>query len=103
MSNQSKKYKKLIQKANEDIVLDQLNNKIANYKKKHAPKTYTKNQFMYSSFSFALEIVAAVAIGFLIGFYLDKFFDFKFVFKVVCLMLAFIASIVNIYRTTSKD
>ncbi|NRA73813.1 MAG: AtpZ/AtpI family protein [Rickettsiales bacterium] len=98
----SNKGKKKIQLSNESTKLDKLNKKIQHYKKKHAPKTYKKENFLYSSFGFALEIVAAVAVGLLVGFYLDKFFNFKFVFKISCLMLAFIASLVNIYRATSK-
>jgi F0F1-type ATP synthase assembly protein I len=82
--------------------LDQLNKKIRDYKEKHKAKDYTKKTLVMGSLNIAIEIVAAVAVGLLIGFYLDRFFDTKIVFKIVCLLLAFVASLVNIYRTIDK-
>ena len=82
--------------------LDQLNKKIQTYKQKRGRKTYKKAKFVFNSFNVALEIIAAVAIGLLIGFYLDQFFDLKFFFKITCLILAFVASLVNIYRAMNK-
>jgi ATP synthase protein I len=82
--------------------LDQLNKKIRDYKEKNKGKSYDKKALVTGSFNIAIEIVAAVAVGLLIGFYLDRFFDTKIVFKIVCLLLAFVASLVNIYRTIDK-
>ena len=82
--------------------LDQLNKKIQTYKEKHRGKTYKKNKLALNAFNVALEIIAAVAVGLLIGFYLDQFFDLKFFFKITCLILAFIASLINIYRTIDR-
>jgi len=82
--------------------IDQLNKKIQSYKKKHAGKTYKQSKFVFNSFNVALEILAAVAVGLLIGFYLDQFFGKVFFFKITCLILAFVASLVNIYRTLDK-
>ena len=82
--------------------LDQLNKRIQTYKKKTAKKTYSKNDFKRNAFNTALEITAAVAVGLLLGFYMDKLFNFKFAFKMICLLLAFVASMVNIYRTIDR-
>jgi ATP synthase protein I len=82
--------------------LDQLNKRIKDYKEKHKTKDYTKKTLVMGSLNIAVEIVAAVAVGLLIGFYLDRFFGTKIVFKIVCLLLAFVASLVNIYRTIDK-
>jgi F0F1-type ATP synthase assembly protein I len=80
--------------------LEELNKKIQNYKKKHVKKSYKGNSLSMGAFNVALEIITAVAVGLLMGFYLDKFFETKIVFKIICLFLAFIASLVNIYRKT---
>ena len=82
--------------------LEELNKKIQYYKKKNKIKRYKKKKIIIGSLNISLEIIGAAAIGVLIGFYLDKFFDLKFFFKVACLILAFIASLVNIYRTLDK-
>ena len=82
--------------------LEELNKKIQDYKKKNKIKRYKKKKIVIGSLNISLEIIGAAAIGVLIGFYLDKFFDLKFFFKVACLILAFIASLVNIYRTLDK-
>jgi F0F1-type ATP synthase assembly protein I len=82
--------------------LEELNKKIQDYKKKNKIKRYKKKKIIIGSLNISLEIIGAAAIGVLIGFYLDKFFDLKFFFKVACLILAFIASLVNIYRTLDK-
>jgi hypothetical protein len=45
--------------------VDQLNKKIQDYKKKHKAKDYTKKTLVMGSLNIAIEIVAAVAVGFL--------------------------------------
>lgn len=82
--------------------LDQLKQKIAGYKYANTSNKHQKVQVKCSFIGFSLEIVAAVAFGFLMGFYLDKWFHFKFLFKITCSLLAFIASFVNIYRMLVK-
>jgi F0F1-type ATP synthase assembly protein I len=82
--------------------LEELKKKIQNYKKRHEKKTYKRNDFHLNAFNVSLEIITAVAVGLLIGFYLDKVFELKVVFKILCLLLAFIASLVNIYRTINR-
>jgi F0F1-type ATP synthase assembly protein I len=82
--------------------LDQLNQRIQSYKKKNAKKTYARSDFKRNAFSTAMEIIAAVAVGLLLGFYMDKLFNLKFTFKMICLLLAFVACMLNIYRTIDR-
>lgn len=82
--------------------LDQIKKKIANCKEVNQPKRVEPLKIKHSAIGFSLEIVAAIAVGFLIGFYLDKWLNFKFLFKIACSLLAFIASFVSIYRIFVK-
>lgn len=83
--------------------LEELNKKIQNYKKKQQKKSPKRSSLNLGAFNVALEIITGVAVGILIGFHLDKFFGMKVAFKIICLLLAFIASLVNIYRKTKQN
>jgi len=82
--------------------LSKLNKKIQTYKEKHKGKELKKSKVALGSLNVSLEIIGAIFVGLLIGFYLDKFFNTGFLFKIICLILAFVASLMNIYRTIDK-
>ena len=83
--------------------LKELNKKIQNYKREQHKKLPKNNNLNLGAFNVALEIITSVAVGLLMGFHLDKFFGMKVTFKIICLLLAFIASLVNIYRRMKQN
>ncbi|MBP9792041.1 MAG: AtpZ/AtpI family protein [Rickettsiales bacterium] len=76
-----------------------LRNRIEKYKNNHLVSQERRiNHYKVSSSVICMEIVASVGTGVFIGHILDHYFNTKYIFKVVCLVFAFIACFIVLYK-----
>jgi F0F1-type ATP synthase assembly protein I len=76
-----------------------LKNRIDKYKNNHlvSPGKRIKHYKITSSV-ICMEIVASLGTGIFIGHILDRYFNTKYIFKVLCLVFAFIACFIVLYK-----
>jgi len=76
-----------------------LKSRIDKYKNNHlvSPEKRIKHYKVTSSV-ICMEIVASLGTGIFIGHILDRYFNTKYIFKVLCLVFAFIACFIVLYK-----
>ena len=81
------------------MIIDHLKKRIEKYKNAHlVPQEKRVSYYKITASVICMEIVSAVITGILIGHMLDLFLNTRYIFKVVCLLFAFVACFVVLYK-----
>lgn len=81
------------------MIIDHLKKRIEKYKNAHlVPQEKRVSHYRVTSSVICMEIVSSVVTGVFIGYILDLFFNTRYIFKLICLVFAFVACFVVLYK-----
>lgn len=81
------------------MIIDHLKKRIEKYKNTHfVPQEKRVKHYRVTSSVICMEIVSSVVTGVFIGYMLDLFFNTRYIFKLICLVFAFVACFVVLYK-----